>query len=362
MTRILSAMVLAGGDDGAMRGTRPKPLHRLCGRPLVSYVLDALRGRRVDRVVVVVDGESDRVTKVIGGTVEGLAPDVVERTIGRGSGDATAAGLTAFATDELDDDDADLLLLPGDAPLLRPSTISMLVDEHRASGADATILTVPLRPGRGTRRPRRGRDGRVTDLVVAPDADDESVVADVAATDVMCVRRSLIGPALRRVADAGLTVDYELSGLVPVLHQAGYRVELAAADSGEDLVRVHDRVELAAAEAELRRRINRRWMHQGVTIVDPASTYIDRTVELAPDVTIFPSTMLQGATVVEDGAEIGPDTRLVDCHVGPGAKVEKTTATGANIGADARVGPFAALGPGADVAPGFETGPFHQAG
>lgn len=361
MSRILSVMVLAGGDDGAMRGTRPKPLHRLCGRPLVSYVLDALRGRPIDRVVVVVDGEADRVAKVISGTVEGLSPDVVERTVGRGTGDATATGLTAFGTDELDDDDADLLILPGDAPLLRPSTISVLVDEHRTIGADATILAVPLQPGVRRRRPRRGRDGRVTDLVTAPDHDDAAVVDDVAATEVLCVRRSLLGPALRRVAAAGLTVDYDLSGLVPVLHQAGYRVELAVAEHADDLVRVHDRVELAAAEAELRRRINRRWMHQGVTIVDPASTYIDRAVQLAPDVTIFPSTMLQGSTIVDDGAEVGPDTRLVDCVVGARAKVEKTTGLGATIGADAIVGPFAALGRGAEVAAGAVTGPFHQA-
>lgn len=354
-------MVLAGGDDGSMRSARPKPLHRLCGRPLVSYVLDVLRSRGVDRVVVVVDGEADRVTKVIGETVAGLAPDVVERSLGSGSGDAAAAGLTAFATDELDDDDADLIIVPGDAPLLRPSAVSSLVDHHRTTGADATVLTVPLRAGHGARRALRGRDGRITDLVVASDLIDESVVADVEVTDVLCVRRSLLGPALRRVADVGGPGGYDLAGLVPVLHRAGYRVELASADHAADVVRVHDRVELAAAEAELRRRINRRWMHEGVTIVDPASTYIDRTVELAPDVTIFPSTMLQGATVVEEGAEIGPDTRLDDCHVGRRAVIEKTTGTGARIGADARVGPFAALGRGAEVGDGVVTGPFHQA-
>jgi bifunctional UDP-N-acetylglucosamine pyrophosphorylase/glucosamine-1-phosphate N-acetyltransferase len=99
-------------------------------------------------------------------------------------------------------------------------------------------------------------------------------------------------------------------------------------------------------------------MQQGVTIVDPASTYIDTTVSLAPDVTIFPSTMLQGSTSVDDGAELGPDTRLVDCEVGARSRVEKTTGTGATIGADAVVGPFAALGPGTEIPVGETTGPF----
>ncbi len=351
-------MVLAGGDSAAMRGTRPKPLHRLCGRPMVSFVLDALGGTPVDRVVVVVDGEADRVAKAISQTVGGLAPDVVEQPTGAGSGDAVTAGLTAFGSDELDDDEADVLVLFGDAPLLRSETVTALVDHHRISGADATVLTVPLQGSTTTRRARRGRDGRITEIIADVAPDDHELVADVEATDVLCVRRSLVGPALRRVAERDALRGYDLLGLVPVLHQAGYRVELAPMDQADDTRRVHDRVGLADAEAELRRRINRRWMQLGVTIVDPASTYIDTTVSLAPDVTIFPSTMLQGSTSVDDGAEIGPDTRLVDCEVGARARVEKTTGTGATIGADSVVGPFAALGPGAEVAPGATTGPF----
>lgn len=324
---------------------------------MVSFVLDALGATPTDRVVVVVDGEPDRVAKAISQTVPGLAPDVIEQPRGSGTGDAVAAGLTAFGSDELDDDDADVLVLFGDAPLLRPDTVASLIEQHRATEADATVLTVPLTGQAGARRASRGRDGRITEISSELPADDEPV-PEVEATEVLCVRRSLVGPALRRVAERDVLRGYDLLGLVPVLHQAGYRVELAAIDRADDTRRVHDRVGLADAEAELRRRINRSWMQRGVTIVDPASTYIDTTVSLAPDVTIFPSTMLQGATSVDEGSEIGPDTRLVDCEVGARARVEKTTGTGATIGADAVVGPFAALGRGAEVAPGATTGPF----
>ena len=116
------------------------------------------------------------------------------------------------------------------------------------------------------------------------------------------------------------------------------------------------------AEAELRDRTNERWMRRGVTMLDPERTYIDASVELAPDVTIFPGTLLQGGTVVKTGAEIGPDTRLVDCVVGEGAAVEQTVGRHAEIGARARVGPFAVLHPGARVGDGAVTGPFFTAG
>ncbi|MEM8905252.1 MAG: NTP transferase domain-containing protein, partial [Actinomycetota bacterium] len=220
-------MVLAGGDATAMRGTRPKPLHRLCGRPMVSFVLDAVRSQSVDRVVVVVDGEADRVAKAIGQTVEGLAPDIVDQPPGAGSGDAVTAGLSAFASDELDDDDADVLIVFGDAPLLRTATLTALVEHHRISGADATFLAVPVGPEPGALRAHRGRDGRITEVSADP-VEPGSIDDGVQVTDVLCIRRSLVGPALRRVADGGTVRGYEVLGLVPVLHQAGYRIELAA--------------------------------------------------------------------------------------------------------------------------------------
>ncbi|MGH9164255.1 MAG: bifunctional UDP-N-acetylglucosamine diphosphorylase/glucosamine-1-phosphate N-acetyltransferase GlmU, partial [Acidimicrobiales bacterium] len=121
---------------------------------------------------------------------------------------------------------------------------------------------------------------------------------------------------------------------------------------------VNDRAQLAVAEAELRDRTNERWMRRGVTMLDPERTYIDATVTLAADVTLFPGTILQGATSIGAGAQIGPDTRLIDCSVGEGAVVEQTVGRHAEIGAEARVGPFASLPPGAQVPPGAVTGPF----
>jgi bifunctional UDP-N-acetylglucosamine pyrophosphorylase/glucosamine-1-phosphate N-acetyltransferase len=139
-------------------------------------------------------------------------------------------------------------------------------------------------------------------------------------------------------------------------------VAAVAVDDAADTQGVNDRLQLASAEAELRRRTNEAWMSRGVTMVDPARTYVDATVELAPDVTLFPGTMLQGRCVVGAGAELGPNTRLVDCLVGAGAVVEHTVGRDADIGDGAVVGPFAALEPGSHIPDGSRTGAFYTAG
>jgi bifunctional UDP-N-acetylglucosamine pyrophosphorylase/glucosamine-1-phosphate N-acetyltransferase len=146
-----------------------------------------------------------------------------------------------------------------------------------------------------------------------------------------------------------------------VLHDAGYPVGSLVIDDPVEVQGVNDRAQLATAEAELRARTNRAWQEAGVTMLDPTHTYVDVTVELAPDVTLFPGTILQGATVVGPGAEIGPSSRLVDTKVGAGSIVANTIARNAVIGADCVVGPFAALDPGTELSPGTRTGAFYTA-
>ncbi len=359
MTPPLSVIVLASGDDVGMRSTRPKALHRLCGRPMISYVLDAVAAPPVDRAVVVVGSEGDRVAKTLGECSSGVAPDVVESVRRPGSAAAVAIGLTAFASEDLDDESADVVIAPADLPLLQPATVAGLVAAHRHAGADATLLGVPRRPGERGPAASRGRDGRVVEVVEDPDV--AGVATDEITSSVLVVRRSLLGPALRRLVAASERTA-ELTDVVGVLHGAGYRVEVHVADAAAEVRRVEDRVDLASAEVELRRRINHRWMSAGVTMIDPASTYVDSTVVLARDVTLFPSTMLQGQTTIAEGAELGPDVRLTDTVVGSRARIERTTAVGASIGSGASIGPFVALGPGDVVPPGAAVGSFTRGG
>jgi len=363
-SRPLSAVVLAAGEGTRMRSSRPKPLHLLCGRPMVLHVLDALAELPVERVVVVVGHGAERVVKALHEEAPpGLAIEFVEQHVQWGTGDAVSVALTGFPdVDEVDFDDGDIVVLPGDAPLLRPPTLAALVREHRAADAAATLLTAVLDHPYGYGRVVRDRNDRVARIVEEADATPEEREIKEVCTSIYCFRRSVLAPTLRRLSPENAQGEYYLTDTVEVLHDAGYPVETMVAVDPIEAAGVNDRAQLALAEAELRDRTNERWMRRGVTMLDPERTYIDASVQLSTDVTLFPGTMLQGATVVATGAEVGPDTRLVDCVVGPGARVEQTVGRQAEIGANAQVGPFAVLDPGSRVADGMVTGPFFRAG
>lgn len=342
-----------------MKSSLPKPLHAICGRPMLLHVLDALSELLVDRAVVVVGWGAERVTKTLleDGPAD-LAIDFVEQRVQRGTGDAVSVALTAFPDD---DDDGDLIVLPGDTPLVRPSTLGELVAEHRSGDAAATLLTARLEDPTGMGRVIRGKDGRVVDIIEELDATEAEREIDEVATSIYCFRRNLLAPALRRLSPENAQGEYYLTGVISVLAHAGYKVAALETPDFTEALGVNDRHQLSSAEAELRRRINRRWMTAGVAMMDPDRTYVDATVQLGPDVTIFPGTMLQGHTVVGTGAHLGPDVRLVDCAVGEGASVEQTVGYDAEIGPHAVVGPFAVLRPGSHIPPGATTGPFYTA-
>ena len=359
--RPLFAIVLAAGEGTRMRSSRPKPLHRLCGRPMLLYVLDGLRDCSVRRAVIVVGHGAERVTKKLQEHQPDLLLDFVEQHHQRGTGDAVSVGLTGFSDDEIDTLDGDVLVLPGDTPLLRPSTVAALVAEHRRTDAACTVLTAHMPDPTGYGRILRGKENRVTRIVEESDATPDERAVDEINTSIYCFRLSVLAPALRRLHPTNAQGEYYLTDVVEVLYDAGYPVSAMAAEDFRDTQGVNDRLQLSVAEAELRRRTNELLLRQGVTMVDPSRTYIDTTVRIAGDVTIFPGSLLQGHTVIGAGAEIGPDTRLVDCVVGEQAVVEKSVGREARIGDNAVVGPYAVLEPGSHVASGSRTGAFYTA-
>jgi bifunctional UDP-N-acetylglucosamine pyrophosphorylase/glucosamine-1-phosphate N-acetyltransferase len=348
--RSLSAVILAAGSGVRMRSNRPKPLHLMCGRPILFYVLDALADCPVDNTVVVVGAGAERITKRVSEEMPDRLVDFVEQASPRGSADATAAGLSALPEDDLGD--GDVLVLAGDLPLLSPETMVALLARHRSADTACTILTARLDDPRGRSRVVRGKENRIVRLVADDEADEEERAIGEVGALAFCIRRGVVGPALRRLTPDPYDGEYRLADVVDVLVRAGYVVGSVEVADPSEVSEVDDRVHLAEVEAELRRRINLGWLERGVTMVDPVTVYIDATVDLARDVTIFPNTLLQGRTIVGEGAELGPDTRLNDCVVGAGARVEKTVGRDAEVGAGAEVGPFAVLQPGAQVSPG----------
>ena len=350
--RQLSAVVLAAGEGTRMRSARPKPLHRLCGRPMVLHVLDALAEVSVTRVVVVVGHRADWVTKtLIEHAPPGMAIEFVEQVEQRGTGDAMSVALTGLP-DDVGDDDGDVVVLPGDTPLLRPASLAALVHHHRASDAAATLLTAELEEPFGYGRVVRGRDDSVARVVEQADADGDELEVHEVNTSIYCFRRSVLAPSLRRLSPSNSQGEYYLTDVIGVLYEAGHKVGSVVVEDTMEVAGVNDRAQLAVAEAELRDRINERWMRRGVTMWDPERTYID------VDVVLLPGVILQGSCTIGSHAEIGPEAHLVDTVVGEGARVSSSVCRRSVIGAEARIGPFAVLGEGTEVAPGAVVGPF----
>ncbi len=341
----LSAIVLAAGRGTRMRSGLRKPLHPLAGAPMLAHVVDALGACRPDRIVVVLGPDDEIVAKEMQTRTGHLPLEVAEQPVPRGTGDAAACGLAALGDPSGDPEAGELIIIPGDAPLLRPATLRALVEHHLAGGAACTLLTARVTDPTGYGRVVRGPEDAVRGIVEQADASPTELALDEICTSVYVVRRSFLGPALRRIRPDNAAGEFYLTDIVQVLARMGHRVEAFTLADASEAQGVNDQAQLAAARAEIRRRVIEGWLREGVSVVDPDTTYVDVTVRLAAGVVLRPGTILEGHTVVGAGTVIGPHTRLVDCAVGAGAVVEMSQGADAEIGPGKHVGPFASLGP-----------------
>jgi len=325
---------------------------------MLLHVIDALTTLRLERIVVVVGHGAEVVTKTLQEQSALDTPvELVEQRVQRGTGDAVGVALTASAFEDLDAED-DLLIVPGDTPLLRPETLVELVAQHSAADAAATILTARISDPTGYGRVVRDRHGDVARIVEHADASEEERAIDEVNTSIYCFRRPFLAPALRRLRPSNAQQEYYLTDAIEVLTGAGHRVAAAVAADPDEVAGVNDRLQLATAEAELRARVNAWWMREGVTMVDPSRVYIDADVELAPDVRLLPGTMLEGRTVIGSGSVIGPACRLIEALVGERCTVTSSVIKEAEIASGCAIGPFAYLRPGTRVASGAKVGTF----
>ncbi|WP_295817486.1 bifunctional UDP-N-acetylglucosamine diphosphorylase/glucosamine-1-phosphate N-acetyltransferase GlmU [uncultured Microbacterium sp.] len=347
----LAVVILAAGQGTRMRSSLPKVLHRIGGRPLVGHVLDTARDLSPAHVLVVVRHERD----LVADAVTGISPEVVvvDQDEIPGTGRAVEVAL-----DAVPDFDGDVLVLSGDVPLLDAETLSALIRDHRSSRAAITLLSAVLDDATGYGRVVRATNGGVERIVEQKDATAaEAAITEINA-GVYVFQAEMLRSQLGRVGTQNAQGEKYLTDVVGLARTAGLAVTASVVSDVSLTLGVNDRAQLAEAGRLLNARTVRRWQLDGVTIQDPATTWIDVTATLAPDVTVLPNTHILRATAVAAGATIGPDTTLEDCEVGENAVVRRTDATLAVIGAGASVGPFAYLRPGTVLADGGKIGTF----
>ena len=271
----------------------------------------------------------------------------------RGTGHAVQVAL-----DQLADLTGEVVVTYGDVPMLTSDTLADLVAEHRRQGAAVTVLTARVEDPTGYGRIMRTDDGGVAGIVEHKDADDAQRLITEINSGIYVFAAETLRQGLTEITPDNVQGELYLTDVVGVASRSGQRVSAYEVADLWQTEGVNDRVQLARMNAEMNRRILLRWMRAGVTIVDPASTWVHASVDLGEDVTLLPGTSLEGATSVGAGATIGPDTTLVDVEVGPGATVVRTHGSLSVIGADATVGPYAYLRPGTTLGERGKIGTF----
>lgn len=339
-----------------MRSATPKVLHAIAGRSLLGHVIEAASTLEPHHLVVVTGHGRDQVQAHIDEVAPWAVTVVQEQQ--NGTGHAVRVALAGLADRGIEVESGPVVVLTGDTPLLTGGTLVDLMVEHDATGASATVLTTRLDDPTGYGRIVRSADGSVAAIVEHRDADESQLRIDEINSGMYAFDSGALASALGRLTTDNSQGEEYLTDVVALLRGDGLIVSASVCPDADDILGVNDRVQLAQAAAIMRDRINVAWMRAGVTMADPASTWLDVDVELEPDVLLRPQVTLRGPTSVDSGAVIGPGTTLTSCEVGAGAEVIHTWAELAVIGEGATVGPFTYLRPGTVMGAGTKAGAY----
>lgn len=350
-SRPAAVVVLAAGEGTRMKSAIPKVLHGFLDRSMVGHVLDAIGPLQPHRTLVVVGHQRDTVTQHLAAVAPKAQPVVQEQQDGTGHA-------VRVALDQHPELHGTVLVVSGDTPLLTTETLDALIGAHEGQGAAATLLTAHVPDPDGYGRIVRDGSGAVRAVVEHRDADDDTLAIAEVNSGIYAFDAALLRDALQEVSRDNSQGEEYLTDVVAILVSSGARVAAQVVADHREVMGVNDRVQLAEARAQMRRRVNERWMRSGVAIVDPASTEIGVDVSLEPDAVVHPWTALAGTTHVASRAEVGPGSLLRDVRVASGAVVRFTTADSAEIGPDASVGPYTYLRPGTRLGRGARAGAF----
>jgi bifunctional UDP-N-acetylglucosamine pyrophosphorylase/glucosamine-1-phosphate N-acetyltransferase len=356
VTGSLSTLVLAAGEGTRMRSTTPKVLHPIAGRPLVEHAVRAAAGLDPEHLVVVVGHGREAVSAHLDqlGKVLGRPVTTAVQEVQHGTGHAVSCALAALPAGLT----GTVMVSYGDVPLLDTATLSALLAEHREQGHAVTVLTAVVGDPTGYGRIIRDADGAVQGIVEQRDATDEQLEIAEINSGVYAFDAEVLTEGLTKLSTDNAQGELYLTDVLTNACAEARSVGALVVDDPWLTEGVNDRVQLSVLGAELNRRIVRRWQLAGVTVVDPATTWLDAGVTLSRDVVVEPGVQLRGSTSVAEGAVVGPDSTLTNVTIGAGAQVVRTHGFDSEIGEGASVGPFAYLRPGTKLGEKGKIGTF----
>ena len=345
----ITSIILAAGQGTRMKSDLPKVLHPVCGKPMVWHALQAARVVSEEVPVMIIGHGADGVRDVIGSAARFVVQ--AERL---GTGHAVQQAESTLKGD------ADLVLVSqSDMPLLTEDTLSKLVETKKANSGPMTMLTIIADDPRGFGRIVRADDGSVKAIVEEADATDAEKAIKELNVGAYCFDADWLWGALAEVP-LSAKGEYYLTDTVALAVEAGLRVEAITLENAVEAIGVNNRIHLAEAEAGMRSRVNRGHMLKGITLIDPASTYIGMDVEIGQDTVIQPNTFLRGETKIGEGCEIGPNTIIIDCEIGDRCEILSSVLEKAILEDNVDMGPFARLRKGAYLSKGVHMGNFGE--
>ncbi len=344
-------VILAAGKGTRMKSKLPKALHPICGKPMTRYIIDACKDAGIKECVVVIGHGAEQVR-------EGLGSDVsyVIQEEQQGTGDACRQAVAA-----LDKRSGDILVLPGDTPLVTADILKLLIHEHSQSGADATVLTAVLEDGAHYGRIIRGTDGSIKRIVEAKDASPDEIKIREINTAIYCFKLQHLQTYLRKIKPNNKQKEYYLTDVIGLMANDGLKINGVVSEDPDIVLGVNDRVQLAELGDIIRKRILKKLMLEGVTVVDPCSTYVDWDVKIGQDTILYPGTIIEKGSQIGADCLIGPSARLVNVEVGDRVTILYSQVIESTIGDGTRIGPFANIRPGCRIGQDVRVGDFVEA-
>lgn len=340
-------IVLAAGEGKRMKSKLPKPLHRVCGKPMIDHIIDALKNAGINDTIVVVGHRAEVIKAHLGEKVESVYQ---EEQLGTGHA-------VMCCREFLENKSGRVIVLAGDAPLITSETISKVFEYHTENGCSATVLTADALDPTGLGRIIRNGNGDIEKIVEHKDAtEEERMVREVNSANY-CFDIDALKYALGKITNNNAQKEYYLTDTIEILKKAGKKVGAYKTDFVEFMA-VNSRVQLYEAESAMRKRILTSLMENGVTIIDPASTYVDSDAVIGMDTTLYPGTIIEGRVVIGEDCVIGPNSRIVDSKIGNGVEIQSSVVLKSTVNDCSKVGPFAYIRPDSEIGKNVKIGDF----
>ncbi len=346
------SIILAAGEGTRMKSNIPKVLHNVCGKPILSYIIDASKKANIDKNYVIVGHGGDKVKEKLG------EDNIIFKNQPVGKDHPYGTGYAVMQAIDHIEDNSNVIILCGDTPLITDRTVKKLITYHKENQCDGTVLTAILDNPSGYGRIVRDKNNNLLKIVEDKDATDEEKAIREINSGIYCINGKLLKYALGKIDNKNAQGEYYITDVITILKEEGRKIGAYIIDDSKEIHGVNSRVQLAFCEKIMRSRINQRHMLEGVTIIDPENTYIEDGVSIGKDSIIYPGAIITGDTVIGENCVIGQNSRIENCKIENKVEIYSSTIEESIIGDGCIIGPYAHMRPNSILGKNIRLGNF----